>query len=75
MNARQKLNGAAITGALVFGALFGLATESWVIFIIVVVIFLGMAFSDNSIRLDPHGKDGKTRTPRSRQSGTQNGRN
>lgn len=64
MNAREKLNQAAVTGALVFGALFGLATESWLIFIVVVVILLGMSVRDSSIRIDPPKKDGQGRMPR-----------
>lgn len=61
MNARQKLNQAVVTGALLVGGLLWLATGSVVVGVIVVVIILAVALCDNSIRLDPPDQSARPR--------------
>ena len=56
MNAREKLNGAAITGAVLIGGLIGLLTESWLLalgvigWIIIVPPFVTIARFQGRIR-------------------------
>jgi hypothetical protein len=56
MGARQKLNGAAITGAMVFALLVGTATASYPIAIIIFMGAIGAAFASQDIRLGSRRK-------------------
>ncbi len=51
MGARTKLNGAHILGAGLIGGLFGTLCQSWIVFLIVLVIVAAVAVYDGSIRL------------------------
>jgi hypothetical protein len=50
MNARRKLNNAAVTGAIVFGGLLGFATGSWIVAGLVAAGVIIMEFYDRTIR-------------------------
>ncbi len=50
MRAREKLNGAYATGCLLVASLFGLATESWTVFVIALVMLLGLSVNNGDIR-------------------------
>ncbi len=51
MGARQKLNAANFNGCLLLSAIFGTATESWLVFFMLMVIFVGFAYHQRSIRI------------------------
>ncbi len=53
MGARTRLNSLYVTSALATAALLGLAASSWSVFTIVLVIGLGLMFSDSRIRMNP----------------------
>ena len=50
LNARTKLNRAAVNGILLVAAVAGALTRSWLIFGIAVVVLSGLALHDGSIR-------------------------
>lgn len=50
MGARQKLNRAYVNGALLCGAIVGLVSESWLLFILVVIGCLLGNYYDGQIR-------------------------
>ena len=50
MGAKNKLNAAAVNGSLLFAGAIGLATESWGIFLVAFLIFLGTSFVAGDIR-------------------------
>jgi len=51
MGARQKLNVANFNGCLLLSAIFGAATESWLVFFLVMLVFVGFAYHQRSIRI------------------------
>lgn len=51
MGARQKLNAANINGCLVIAGVFGAAAGSWLVFFILLVVFVGLAIHQGSIRV------------------------
>ena len=51
MSARKKLNGVYITACFIFAGLIGAATESFVVFVIVLGVLLVVQLHDGSIRL------------------------
>lgn len=50
MGARQKLNRAFFNGSLVVGALVGLATQSWAVFVTVLGVLLASNLVFHEIR-------------------------
>ena len=50
MNARRKLNVAFANGAFVIAALAGLATQSWVVFLVALALALALNVYVGSIR-------------------------
>ena len=50
-NARQKLNSAAIHGALLIAGLIAAITQSWIIFMVILGILLTTAVISGDIRL------------------------
>ena len=57
MSARKKLNTAYVGGSLVMSAVFGLLAESWLVFVIVLIVVLAFHFYEGNIRphdLKPH---------------------
>ena len=50
MSAKHKLNAAHINGALLIAAVFGIASESFVVFLFVASLLIGGAMHDGSIR-------------------------
>ena len=53
MGARTRLNSLYVMSALATAALIGAATTSWSVFGIVLMISLGLMFSDSRIRVNP----------------------
>ena len=53
MGARTRLNSLYVMSALATAALLGAATSSWSMFVIVLMISLGLMFSDSRIRMNP----------------------
>jgi len=51
MSARQKLNSAAVHGAIVVAALVGLVFQSWLVFFVTSALLVGTAFLSGDIRL------------------------
>jgi len=51
MGAKQKLNAAHFNGCLVVASLFGAASESWLVFFMLLIVFVGFAFHQRSIRI------------------------
>mgnify|MGYP006277000651 CR=1 FL=1 len=51
MSAKHKLNAANINGCLVMAGIFGAAAQSWMIFLILLVVFIGLSVHSKSIRL------------------------
>lgn len=56
MGARERLNGAAINGAMVVALLVGTATASFPIAILIFLGAIGAAFVSKDIRLGPRRK-------------------
>lgn len=54
MSARTKLNGIAFAGALLFGALLGVATDSWLIFVLLAAGVSARMIHAGEIRLKSH---------------------
>ena len=52
MSARKKLNTAYVGGSLVMSAVFGLLAESWLVFVIVLIVVLAFHFYEGNIRID-----------------------
>ncbi len=50
LGAKNKLNAAAINGSLIFAGIMGIATDSWGIFLVAFLIFLGTSFISGDIR-------------------------
>jgi hypothetical protein len=50
MGARQKLNAASTTGAIVVGGVVGALTGSWLVFFIATGVLLGAALCSGDIR-------------------------
>lgn len=50
-NARQKLNSAAIHGAMLVSGLVAAITQSWIIFVLILAILLTTAVISGDIRL------------------------
>lgn len=50
MTAKHKLNAAHINGALVIATVFGIASESFVVFLVVAAVLINGAMHDGSIR-------------------------
>ena len=50
MGARHKLNAAHVNGSLFIAAIAGLMTESWLVFAMVLVVLVVIAFYDGGIR-------------------------
>jgi len=50
MGARDKLNSAYTAGCLTVAGLFGLATESWTMFFVALVVLLGLSVNNGDIR-------------------------
>jgi hypothetical protein len=50
-SARQKLNGAFFTGSVLLAALLGAATQSWLMFISTLAVFVGLNLCLGEIRL------------------------
>ncbi len=50
LSAKHKLNAAHINGALLIAAVFGIASESFVVFLLVASLLIGGALHDGSIR-------------------------
>ena len=57
MNARLKLNQAYINGALLVAGLIAAVAESWLLFFLLTLIFIGLSVHSGDIR--PHSR-GKT---------------
>jgi hypothetical protein len=55
MGARNKLNGAAVNGALLFAGCAGLVTGSWFVFWIALIVVIGIGCMAGDIRLTPQG--------------------
>ena len=53
MSARNKLNVAYLNGALLFAAVVGAATESWLVFAAALAVALGAALHGGGIRTGP----------------------
>ena len=53
MGARTRLNSLYVMSALATAALIGAAMSSWSVFFIVLMIGLGLMFSDSRIRMNP----------------------
>jgi len=51
MGARQKLNAANFNGCLLMAGIFGAAAESWLVFLMLFVVFIGFAYHQRSIRI------------------------
>jgi len=51
MGARQKLNAANFNGCLLVATFFGAATESWGVFFVLLLVFIGFAVHEKSIRI------------------------
>ncbi len=54
MGARQKLNHAHATGILVFSAVLGAATGSWLVFLITAALGAAVSLQNGDIR--PHSR-------------------
>ena len=50
MTAKHKLNAAYLNGALLVAAVFGIASKSFVVFLLVASLLIGGAMHDGSIR-------------------------
>ncbi len=50
MSAKHKLNAAHINGASLIAAVFGIASESFVVFLFLASLLIGGALHDGSIR-------------------------
>ncbi len=55
MGARKKLNSVAVTGCLALAAILGCLSNSWIVFIIVAMILLGMSLYQGDIRPGKRG--------------------
>jgi hypothetical protein len=53
MGARQKLNAAYLNGGLLIAALVGIATESWSLFLLVLIISVVSSCYSGDIRPGP----------------------
>jgi hypothetical protein len=53
-NARQKLNGAAVNGAVMLGVLAGWLTGSWIVFFVTTLFVLAGSMQQGTIR--PHSR-------------------
>ncbi len=51
MNARKKLNWVAITANLLLAALVGWLAESWLVFLIALIVLIGLGLRAGQIRL------------------------
>ena len=51
MGARKKLNAANFNGCLLISGLFGAAAESWLVFFMLMIVFVGFAYHQRSIRI------------------------
>jgi hypothetical protein len=56
MGARRKLNQAYVCGSLIVAGLIGLATESWLVFIVVLGISLALNLYSGEIRAGKGGR-------------------
>ena len=52
MNARHKLNAAAVNGSLLIAAAAGLITGSVIVFLVMLVLCLALGLSSSDIRVD-----------------------
>jgi hypothetical protein len=50
MGARQKLNSAYVAGSLIIAGVFGVAAQSWVVFIIVLILILAANLYERNLR-------------------------
>jgi len=57
MNARLKLNSAAVQGSFVVAGVVGWAFESWPAFLLAIAVLVGCALHDGGIR--PRPKKGR----------------
>jgi hypothetical protein len=55
VGARQKLNSAAIMGSLIVSSILGCVTDSWLVFIVVALILLGLSCYQGDIRRGRRG--------------------
>ena len=53
VGAREKLNSAAVLGALIVASLVGGLTSSWLMFLLTGGVLLSLAFYGGDIRLQP----------------------
>jgi len=51
MGAKQKLNVANLGGCLLIASIFGSAAQSWFVFFMLLIVFVGFAFHQRSIRI------------------------
>ena len=56
MPARQKLNVAAINGALAISGVLGVVCQSWTVFAVAAVILIGLSLHDGNIRPDARAR-------------------
>jgi hypothetical protein len=56
MGARQKLNRAALNGALLVGAFFGLVSQSWLVFLVATGLGAILALVAGDIRPTRRGR-------------------
>jgi len=66
LNARLKLNQAYINGALLVAGLFAAIAESWVLFILLSAIFIGLSLHTGDIRPSSKARDSKPRISKTR---------
>ena len=50
MSARKKLNTAYLTGSILMAAAFGGMAESWLVFVIVLIVLVGFHLYEGNIR-------------------------
>ena len=50
MGARKKLNSGYVTGSLIIAGAFGVASQSWIVFIIVLVLTLAANLYERNLR-------------------------
>ena len=60
MNARTKLNGSYVNGALIFAAIVGYLTGSWLVFLVVLILETAVALHSGDIR--PSGNQSRSST-------------
>lgn len=53
MGARQKINSGAVNAILIFAGIIAAIGGSWPLFFGLVVVLLGMALHDGTVRLSP----------------------